>query len=106
MSGAQLRLAMARSSAMALEIYEYRDPGQVIADVLDRRRVRAGDVLVALTRKPSTEQKVIKAVRLSKRQWRDLDQYVRRHPAWMDRLHVRLGWLHTGNRRRLTDQPP
>lgn len=61
---------MARFAVMDLKSYEYRDPGQVLLDVLRRHALADGDVLLALVREPSAAQEVVAIRRLDADLWR------------------------------------
>lgn len=62
---------------MDLASYDYRDPGQLLRDVAAQHTLRDGDVLIALVREPSTEQRLIRFVRLDLDEWRPLDRHER-----------------------------
>jgi hypothetical protein len=49
---------------MTLEPYEFRDPGALVADVLQRHPVAAGDALLVLVHHPSTVQDVVHVTRM------------------------------------------
>jgi hypothetical protein len=68
---------MARFGGMTLKPYEYRDPGQVVADVVARRGLRAGDMILSLVRDPSAEQKVVRLVTVPMSRRSGLDGYER-----------------------------
>jgi diadenosine tetraphosphatase ApaH/serine/threonine PP2A family protein phosphatase len=68
---------MARFGGMTLKPYEYRDPGQVVTDVVARRVLHAGDMILALVRDPSAEQKVLRLLTIPTSRRRGLDQYER-----------------------------
>jgi hypothetical protein len=60
---------------MKLKTYQYRDPGQVVLDVMRRRPLIAGDVVLALVRQPSTEQEVVTVRPLPPERWQGLDRH-------------------------------
>lgn len=62
---------------MKLSQYEYRDPAQVVRDVADRHPLQAGDVLLALVHRPSTDQEVVAVTRLVPERWQGIDQFDR-----------------------------
>jgi hypothetical protein len=62
---------------MKLREFEYRDPEQVLRDVMGRHSLRAGDVLLVLVHRPSTKQEVVSVTRLDLRRRKDFDSFER-----------------------------
>ena len=61
---------------MELEVFEFRDPGQVVLEATADHPLREGDVLLALVREPSVTQELVGVRRLPRRS-RGLDQFDR-----------------------------
>jgi hypothetical protein len=64
-------------SVMNLASYEYRHPGDVVADVSARHPLVEGDALLALVDDPPGRQNVIHVTRVSGDEWSLLDQFER-----------------------------
>jgi hypothetical protein len=75
---------------MKLAAYQYRDPGQVVAQVDARRPLREGDVVVALVRDPSGEQEVVRLQSIPRTRRQGLDHYERAQllAGYAERLSV------------------
>jgi hypothetical protein len=59
---------------MTLEHYQYRDPGEVVAEVASRRRLSDGDMVLALVRDPSGDQEIVRLRSIPRTRRRGLDQ--------------------------------
>jgi hypothetical protein len=62
---------------MALAPYQYRNPGEVVADVAARHELVEGDAFLALVDEPSGRQDVVHVTRVSSEQWVGLDEFGR-----------------------------
>lgn len=60
---------------MKLEPFDYRDPGEVLADVADIMAIEDGDVVLALVRDPSSDHIVEHVVKLERARWTGLDDH-------------------------------
>lgn len=61
------------AACVELEPSDFRDPGEVLANVAATHVIENGDVLLVLVRDPSTEQAVEHVHRLDRRSWGQLD---------------------------------
>jgi hypothetical protein len=66
--------SMAGCARMTLKSYQYRDPGEVVAQIAGRYELVDGDVLLVLVRDPSQDQEIVHVTRLEPKQWRDRDR--------------------------------
>jgi hypothetical protein len=69
--------SLAGSDVMKLREFEYRDPGQVVRDVMDTHPLEAGDVLLVLVRRPSTDQQVVAVRSIAPERRHGLDRFER-----------------------------
>jgi hypothetical protein len=69
--------AMAGCSLVKLRPSEFRDPGQLVADVMTTHPLAKGDVLLALVHDPSGDQDIVEVRSLAGANWADLDRYGR-----------------------------
>jgi hypothetical protein len=75
---------------MTLNSYEYRDPEQVATAVVAQRRLRDGDVVLALVRDPSGDQEVVRLRSIPRTKRHGLDAYERSRllAGYAERLRV------------------
>jgi hypothetical protein len=62
---------------MTLKPYQYRDPGEVVAEVDSRRPLSEGDMVLALVRDPSGDQQIVRLRSIPRTRRHGLDRYER-----------------------------
>jgi hypothetical protein len=63
--------------AMELRPYEYRDPGQLLAEVMAADVLSEHDLVVVLVCEPSVDQKIVRSVRFTETPPRHVDHWER-----------------------------
>jgi hypothetical protein len=60
---------------MDLEPYDFRDPGEIVAQIASEQPIRDEDVLLVVVQDPSRTQQVTHVCRLDRADWKDLEPW-------------------------------